>query len=134
MTEAVDQANIEQVIAKYIELRDAVEREAALLKDKTKPMLAAMTTIETFLMKLSNDTGQTQFGTAAGTAFVTTKTGCNVTNWDETVAFIKGNDAFFLLNKAVNKTAVSEYMDAHQGALPPGVKWEVMKAIQIRRK
>jgi len=124
--------NIGEIVKKYVELRDTKDRIAADAKAKTDPISVAMKTIETYLMKLSQDTGQTQFGTEFGTAFVTTKKGCNVTDWDATVEYIRTNGAFNLLNKAVNKTAVDEYIEKH-GMPPPGVNWVVMKDIQIRR-
>jgi hypothetical protein len=124
--------NIEEVIGKYIDLRDTVERKTAALKDELAPVNAAMKTIESYLMSVAIETGQTKFGTARGTAFITTKTACNVADWDQVLAYIKTHDAFHILNKAVNKTAVGEIVDA-TGAPVPGVNWVTMKEIQVRR-
>lgn len=41
---------------------------------------------------------------------------------------------FQFLNKAVNKTATKEYMEANNGALPPGIKYGSEIVIQIRKK
>lgn len=138
MTEAaapaqVDQANIDQIVAKYVEFRDALDRKQKALDAELAPMKAGMVTIENYLMDLANKTGQTKFGTPSGTAFITTKTGCNVADWDVVKKFVLDNNAWNLLNKAVNKTAVGEYMDANNQQTPPGVNWTTMKAIQIRR-
>jgi hypothetical protein len=123
--------NIEEIIGKYIDLRDSIERETKALANKLAPSQAAMKTIETYLMKVTNETGQTKLGTKHGTAFVTTKTGCNVADWDLTLPFILNGNTH-LLNKAVNKTAVGEYIEKN-GQPPPGINWVVMKEIQIRR-
>ena len=125
------QPNIDDVIGKYIDLRDSVERENAALKDKLAPMQAAMKTIETYLMQVAITTGQTKFGTKHGTAFITTKTGCNVADWDAALRFILDGHTH-LLNKAVNKTAVGEYIEKN-GSPPPGINWVAMREIQIRR-
>lgn len=137
MSEPVEQAaampaNLEAVIKKYIELRDAKDRADAEAKAKAEPLQKAMKAIETFLMDLAIKTGQTKFGTPDGTAFITTKTGCNVADWDATLKFIEEKRAFNLLNRAVNKTAVGEFIEAN-GAPPPGINWVAMKEIQIRR-
>lgn len=132
MSDQVAVPNIEEVIGKYIDLRDAVERKTSALKDELAPLQAAMKVIESHLMDVAIKTGQTKFGTKHGTAFITTKTGCNVADWDATLGHIRANNAFHLLNKAVNKTAVGEYIEAH-GNPPPGINWVAMKEIQIRR-
>lgn len=122
---------IEEMIGKYIEFRDAVERETKALKAKIAPWEASMRTIETYLMGLSLKTGQTTFGTPSGTAYRTQKTACNVEDWEVTLPFIINGNTH-MLNKAVNKTAVGEYVAAN-GTPPPGVKWIVMEDIQVRR-
>src|SRR4051812_40227205 len=70
--------NIDTIIGKYIDLRDTIEQKNKALAADLAPLQAAMKGIETYLMALANQTGQTKFGTARGTAFVTTKTGCNI--------------------------------------------------------
>lgn len=124
--------DIEATVRKYIELRDACEKIDKEAKERKAPLAAAMDTIEAVLMKIANEQGVTSFKTLAGTAFVTTVSRCGVSNWDETLQFIRDNDAFNLLNKAVNKTAVQEYIDAHETP-PPGVSWTVMREVQVRR-
>lgn len=128
-----DDIKIDEIVEKYIKLRDESDRIAARAKADLEPVAAAMKGIETYLMALAQKTGQTKFGTKAGTAFITTKTGCNVGDWDTALGFIREQNAWHLLNKAVNKTAVGEYMEANQGQTPPGVEWVALKAIQIRR-
>jgi|SRR5579884_4343648 len=43
-------------------------------------------------------------------------------NWDEFYAWIKENNAFEFLERRIKKTAVEEYLAAHEGKPPPGVK------------
>lgn len=125
-------ANVDAIIKKYIEMRDTIERKTKELANELAPINAAMKGIETYLMALANQTGQTKFGTESGTAFVTTKTGCTVADWSATLAFIQSNNAWHILNKAVNKTAVGEIVEK-TGNPPPGVNWVAMKEIQVRR-
>lgn len=129
---AAPTVTVDSIVKKYIELRDSCEQKANALKKELEPLQAAMKGIETYLMALATQTGQTKFGTEHGTAFITTKTGCNVADWNATLDYIKTSDAWHLLNKAVNKTAVGEIVEA-TGTPPPGVNWTVMKEIQIRR-
>jgi hypothetical protein len=124
---------IEQIIEKYLDLREQIERINAETKAKLEPINKAMEGIESYLMATANTTGQTQFGTTAGTAFITTSNQCGVADWEAVKKYIEENKAWHLLNKAVNKTAVGEYVDQHQTP-PPGVKWAAIKVIQVRKK
>jgi hypothetical protein len=129
------QPNIESVIGKYIELRDAVERETAELKNRLVPMQTAMKTIETYLMDVALKTGQTKFGTQFGTAFIATKTGCNIADKDAYWNYIMQdpNGRRHLLTLSAAKTSVGEHIEKN-GTPPPGINWVAMKEIQIRRK
>lgn len=131
---AQEQVNLDTVIAKYIALRDNIETETKALADRLEPIKQAMKGIETYLMALANATGQTKFGTNAGTAFVTTKTGCNIADKDSYWSFLMEAPAErrHLLTLSANKTSVGEYIEKN-GTPPPGVNWTVMKDIQIRR-
>lgn len=130
------EVQIEQLVGKYVELRDAVERITAEAKDalakQVAPMQNAMQVIQGELMKRANAQGVTSFKTSAGTAFITTKTECGVQDWDATIAHILETGNTALLNHAVNKTAVQQYINLHE-KLPPGVKWNVTREIQVRR-
>lgn len=125
--------NIAAIIDKYIELRDAVDAINAEAKARCAEMKTAMEGIEAYMMKLSNESGQTNFGSDAGTAFVTTETRCSVSDFDQVIQFAKDNNMWDIITKAVNKTVVSQYLEKHE-ALPPGVNWTTQKVIQIRRK
>lgn len=125
--------NFDAVISKYIELRDAVDRINKRAKLEAEPLEKAMSDIETYLMDMFNRTGQKQIGTDTGTAFVTTKTGCNLADKDAFKQFLLTDPRnWALLTLTANKTAVGEYISAN-GNPPPGVNWTVMKAVQIRR-
>lgn len=124
---------IAAIIEKYIELRDAVDAINAKAKADVAALQTAMDGIESYMMKLAVETGQTQFGSPAGTAFVTTQDRCNVADWDAVLAFARENNMWNILTKGVSKTVVKEYLDAHE-TLPPGVNWSTAKVIQIRRK
>lgn len=125
--------NIAAIIDKYIELRDAVDAINAEAKARCAEMKVAMEGIEAYMMKLSNESGQTNFGSDAGTAFVTTETRCSVADFDQVIKFAQENNMWDILTKGVSKTVVAQYLDKHE-ALPPGINWSAQKVIQIRRK
>lgn len=131
--EGLKEKKISELIDQYITLRDAVDEETNKLKSRLKTATEVMTCIEACLLEKMEVAGVESSSSKAGTVFFTTSTRCGVGDWDELLPFIIDGNAQ-LLNKAVNKTAVKEYMDEHEGALPPGVNWAEEKALQIRKK
>lgn len=125
--------NVAAIIDKYIELRDAVDAINAEAKARCAEMKKAMEGIESYMMKLAIETGQTNFGSEAGTAFITTETHCSVADFDQVFKFAVENNMKDILTKGVSKTVVAQYLDKHE-SLPPGVNWSAEKVIQIRRK
>ena len=124
---------IDILIDKYIQMRDAVDEETNKFKSKIKDATDVADLIEAVLMEKMDQTGLQSGSSTSGTAYFADKTMCGVGVWDELLPFImQGNPQF--LNKAVNKTAVKEYMEENDGALPPGVRWDVERVLQIRKK
>jgi len=124
---------IDILIDKYIQMRDAVDEETNKFKSKIKDATDVADLIEAVLMEKMDQTGLQSGSSTSGTAYFADKTMCGVGDWDELLPFImQGNPQF--LNKAVNKTAVKEYMEENDGALPPGVRWDVERVLQIRKK
>lgn len=124
---------IEQIIDRYLDLREEVDEAEATHKAAVAAKKEAMSVIEKHLMSVCNKTGQTQFGTERATAFRTTVTGCKVQDWEATKKYIQENNAWHLLNKAVNKTAVADHIEQNK-VPPPGVGWTAIYEFKIRRK
>lgn len=127
------QFNLTEIIAKYVALRDAKDAINAKAKADVKVIDADLDTIEAWLLNQANEQGVNSFATDAGTAFVKQTDYANVSDWNQTIDFIKANNMWHMLKKDVNKTAVKEFIDAN-GVPPPGVNWGAKQEIQIRRK
>lgn len=121
-----------ELVKKYIELRSLVKMKTEEFDKKLKKVKDTMSEIEDELMRIANEAGveslKTEFGTAskATTSFVT------VEDWDKAVEFIRENEMWQMLNKSVKKSEVTSYMDDHNGATPPGLKFGQKVSIQIR--
>lgn len=68
-----------------------------------------------------------------GTAYKSTRSSASVADWDTLFNFVQENDAWEMLERRVNKTAVEQYVDIHED-LPPGVNWSETQVINFRRK
>ena len=118
--------------------RFALDEQIAIIQGRHKaelePLIEEKNMCEQYIKQTMLDAGEQQFKTAEGhMTFFTTKDSVKVGDWDgATLPFIIQNNAYHLLNQAVNKTAVKEYIEAHQTP-PPGVEYVSFKDLSWRR-
>lgn len=123
---------VDQAIAAYMKLRAKKSEVEARIKDEVAVIEAGMDKIEKWIKTQADTMGVTSFKTKHGTAFLTTKDYANVENWDATLNFIRQNEAYDMLNKAVNKTAVRGYIEQHK-SVPPGVNYGTKIEVSVRK-
>jgi hypothetical protein len=129
MSEAL---TVDKVIGTYITLRGQKEAIESDVKEQVAAIKEKMQKLEAWIQAKSDETGVKSFKTDEGTAFMSTADFASVGDWDAVLNFIKTNDAYDLLNKAVNKKAVREYLDA-DGAIPAGVNFGTKISVSVRR-
>ena len=127
-----EELSVEKVIGTYIVLRGQKEKLEAEIKEAVADIRAKMGKLEAWIQTESDRTGVKSFKTDKGTAFMTTSDYASVADWDATLDFIKSENAYDLLNKAVSKTAVRGYIDAN-GAVPPGITFGTRIGVSVRR-
>lgn len=121
------------LIARYIELRDEVAAIKKRAEAEIRPLNDFMQVIASKMLSDMNEAGESSKKTPAGTAFIKQADFCGVGDWDQVVDYIKENNAFELLNRAVNKSAVKEYMAEHDDVPPPGVNITLKNEVQFRK-
>ena len=57
----------------------------------------------------------------------------SVADWDAVLDHIRENDAWEMLERRVNKTAVEQFKAVNDD-LPPGVNWSETQVVNFRRK
>ena len=121
--------DMEKVVRVYIRLRDQKEALEAECKDKVKPIKENMELIENSLYQWMDEKGVKNVKTSYGTAYQSQVNSVKVTDWQQVRNFIEENDAWDILNRAVNKTAV---VNDYKGEVP-GVQISVINKLNIRR-
>lgn len=125
-------AKLEQIVDKYLQLRD----QKKVFKDeydaKVAEIDAAMERIENYLLAEMQKSGLKNLPTEAGTAYMSTRTSATVADWDSLLHFVKEHELWTMLEKRVSKTAVEEYVAANDD-LPPGVNITQAVVVNIRR-
>lgn len=68
-----------------------------------------------------------------GTAYKSTRASATVADWEGLLGHVQENDAWELLERRVNKTAVEQFKSVNDD-LPPGVNWSETQVVNFRRK
>ena len=67
------------------------------------------------------------------TAYKTTRSSATVADWDSLLNHVRENEAWEMLERRVNKTAVEQFKTV-EGDLPPGINWSETQVVNFRRK
>lgn len=141
--DAVDQTPMptpDQDISRYLFLRDFVAEQSKRFDEWARPhkeeMEAISSRLHEHLLALGGD--KPSIKTAHGTAFTTTSKNPRISDRDAYLDFVLGEawDTYgnaMLQLGAPQVSAVVEYMDAHDGTLPPGVRVEPFTKVSIRK-
>lgn len=124
--------SVDDVVAAYIKLRTQKAELEKSIEESVKVINIKMTKMEAWLKEQADAQGVTSFKTKHGTAFLSTTDYATVADWDSVLAFIREHEAFEMLNKAVNKTAVREYIQMYK-AVPPGVNYGTKIVVNVRK-
>lgn len=151
-------ATIDQVVERYVQLRDQRKAMDDAHAEKVKPLGEALQVMEAWLLAQLNQAKLDAAKTEFGTAYKSTVMSAGIENWDIFLGHVVGRaleralaavenggseqdaaGAFLaspelgFLTRSVTKTAVEEYMQASKGKLPPGIKTAFITKINVRR-
>lgn len=123
----------EQLIQRYVQLRDDKAALAARHAEEMKPFNEGLTIIENALADILHAQGGENIKTGAGTAYFSDVVSFKVEDWPAFYTYVyQGQHADMLVRNA-NKTAVKDFMDANNGALPPGLSMNTVRNLNVRR-
>lgn len=123
---------LDQMVAKYVQLRDKLAAIVKDQKDALAPYNVAMATLENWMLDGLNKSGLDSAKTPHGTAYKSTRTSTKVMNWSDTLAWIRDKEAWDLLEARVSKTAVEAIMTETQQPIP-GVSVTRETTLNVRR-
>ena len=128
----VSELKNDELVTLYIQLRDRrAQRKAAYdnddVSDKQK-----QEKIENLLLARFQDQGVESVRTAAGTAYKYVRESCTTADADLFWQYVLDRNAFELVEKRPNKTAIKQYKEEHQD-IPPGLNWREEITIGVRR-
>ncbi len=124
--------DMEQLTKRFVELRDKIKE----IEDKCKADVKTLKEyqekvaghIHTFLTenKLQN------LKTATGTCYVKVRRTASLSDPDAFMTYVVDNQAFDLIDRRANSTAVQEFVKKFK-SLPPGVNLNTIEDVGVRR-
>lgn len=123
----------EEMVEKYLWLRSHIEAETKKFEASMQPYKNAQAALEAAAGLLMIRTKQRALSTNAGTAFRVTKTSTRCVDRDAWLDFVWQNGAWDGLTAHVSSDFVEQWMEAHDGQPPPGIKVESFVKVQFRK-
>lgn len=125
--------DINALTKEYLALRD---RRAQLRKhydDEDAILKEEMAALEGQMLKFLQDNNTESVRTEAGTLYRQEDMTAIGSDWDAIYRWAAENDAFEILERRLKKTFVKDYMETHEGGVPPGVSVLREYAVRVRR-
>lgn len=123
---------LNELVGKYIELRDKKSEIKAEYDQKVAKIDAVLEKIEAKLLSVFDDTGMDSCKTEFGTAYTSNRSTASVADREVFMNFIKENEEWPLLEIRASKSGVEQYKEAN-AELPPGINWRSERVVNIRR-
>lgn len=128
--------DIEKLTKAYIAIRDHRAEIKKAFEDEYKELGSKMDRLEAELLRFLQDNHSDAVKTTFGTVYRQEEVKPSCQSWTDLDAWIETNPDVTpsdVLEKRLSKKFITEYMDAHDGALPPGVSIYREYVARVRR-
>lgn len=123
---------IDEVVKKYVEIRDDIARKKAAYEADVKPQQEALEKIESYLLAKANEQGVESFKTQFGTAYTSKRVSVTIADREVFKSFCETTGDWGLADIRASKKAVEQYVEANQD-VPPGINMVTERTLNVRR-
>lgn len=117
----------------FIALRDRRAKRKAAYQDEDEGDRTKQDKIEAEVLRRFNERGIDNVSArGVGTAYKSTRSSATIGDWDAFLDHVQTNEAWELLERRANKSAVEQFKDANED-LPPGINWSETQTVNFRR-
>ncbi len=113
--------NWEKIVRVHQKIKAEMDTKKKAWEVEEAEYKAKLDEITNFMLGALNETGATSIKTSAGTFFKQEKMVPTASDWDAFYKWIAENDAFDALERRIKGVFITQYMEEHDNALPPGV-------------
>lgn len=131
---AVKAPDLSRLVSAYTALGDArTVRRRAYEKDDLE-LEEGQKKLKALMLQTLNDNGAKSIATDAGTAYRTEKIKPSAADWSAIHTWIMEDpERFELLERRLKSTFISDFMEANDGAIPPGINVHREYEVSVRR-
>jgi hypothetical protein len=133
MEQAAPEIDLGRVTKAHINLRDARTQLRQDYEAQDATLKAAQEKLESVMLDHLNKHGMDSVRTEAATFYRQEKITPSAADWNSLYNWIKEHDAWDVLERRIKSTFIKEFMDGHQGSLPPGVSVFREYVVKVRR-
>jgi phage host-nuclease inhibitor protein Gam len=124
---------LSEAVSLYIQLRDKKAEMKSAFDASVAPINEKMDKLEAKLLDVFNKTGTDSVKTEHGTAYTAVRTTASIADREAFMDYVKANEEWSLLEVRASKTAVEQFCESNDNALPPGVNMRSERVVNIRR-
>ena len=124
--------DISKRVDQYVRLRDQIKKLDDEHKEKMKPYKEVLDKLNGVLLAHLNEIHGDSVRTGSGTVYRTAKKAASLADADAFMQFVIDNEAWDLLDRKANVTAVSDFIEEN-GGTPPGVNFSSTYIVGVRR-
>lgn len=134
MSEApAPQVDLGKITKAFLNIRDARSALRKQFDDSDAEMKKAQERLEAAMLDHLNKHGMESVRTESGTFYRQEDIKPSGSDWESFYAWVKQHDAWDALERRIKKTFIAEYMETHQGQLPPGVSVHREFVVRVRK-
>lgn len=126
-------ADMSQVTRAYLNIREARSKLRKEYEAEDNELKASQAKLEAVMLDNLNKSGVESARTEHGTFYRQKNMIPTASDWDAFYKWVREEDAFDALERRIKRTFIAEYMDEHEGALPPGVSTHTEFVVRVRK-
>lgn len=126
-------ANLGRVVQAFDAIRNARLEKQRKWEAEEEALKADEGKLKQVMLHLLNVNGAQSIRTDHGTVYRTEKIKAGAADWAAIWTWMQANDAMDLLERRLKTTFIKEYMEAHDGAIPPGINVHREYEVTVRR-
>lgn len=127
------QKNIEEVVARYLETRTAIEDMEARHDEEIAELKTTFRNLADELLSICNENNVDSMRTATGTVSRRVSSRYWTSDWESMYRFIKDNDVPFLLEQRIHNGNMRQFLQENPDEMPPGLQADNKFVIQVRK-
>lgn len=125
--------DLTRVTKAFLNIREARAELRKQYEEKDSDLQQSQAKLEAVMLDHLNKHGMDAVRTEVGTFYRQEDIKPSASDWEMVYRWVKDHDAWDLLERRLKKTFISEYMEAHDGAMPPGVSVHRQYVVRVRK-